>query len=204
MQRIRPIDAVRHPDADDLNARLAGAFQRLQDADFTRRSHFIDGRFENLYLDAQQLDGAPDLIDFVLQHAATALDTTPAALRCGFWLNAMHPGQRTSRHTHDENDEQLSAVYYVTAPPNAGDILFHDHPFQTRVTPTPGLLLLFPPDLLHSVEENHSPDLRLSIAFNLGPSTAGSNHNRRVEQAGRVEQAKRFHQQPQPEGGTSR
>ena len=172
--RIACIEAVQHPQPDALNARLASAFAGLADADFDRRTHFIDGRFENLYVPADRLSGADELLRFVTAQArdVLGLDAGPTApaLRCGFWLNAMRPGQRTSRHNHDENDEMLSAVYYVTAPKGSGDILFHDQPFQIRVTPRPGLLLLFPPSLLHSVEANRSDQLRLSVAFNLGPA----------------------------------
>ena len=168
--RIACIEAVQHPQPDALNARLASAFAGLDDADFDRRTHFIDGRFENLYVPADRLSGADELLRFVIEQAHARLETNAPALRCGFWINAMRPGQRTSRHNHDENDELLSAVYYVTAPKGSGDILFHDQPFQIRVTPRPGLLLLFPPSLLHSVEANRSDQLRLSVAFNLGPA----------------------------------
>jgi hypothetical protein len=168
--RIACIEAVQHPRPEPLNARLAAAFAGLADVDFDRRTHFIDGRFENLYVPTGRLAGVEDLLEFAIDQARTFLAPSAPTLRCGFWLNAMRPGERTSRHAHDENDELLSGVYYVTAPNASGDILFHDHPFQIRVTPRPGLLLLFAPSLLHSVEVNRSDQLRLSVAFNLGPA----------------------------------
>jgi ectoine hydroxylase-related dioxygenase (phytanoyl-CoA dioxygenase family) len=54
-------------------------------------------------------------------------------------------------------------------PPDSGGILFNDDPFEVRLTPEPGLMLLFPPALVHSVEQNRSAERRLSLAFNIGP-----------------------------------
>jgi hypothetical protein len=166
---IAPITALQHPDAEALNGSLAATFASLDDADFSRRSHFIDGRFENLYLDRNRLPGLDALLAFATTAGAQRLGPGCPPLRCGFWLNAMPPGSSTSRHSHAENDELLSGVYYVTAPANSGDICFQDGPFGVRVTPSAGLLLLFPPDLLHWVEPHRGEGLRLSVAFNLGP-----------------------------------
>lgn len=167
-QRISRIDAAWYPEASAINAPLAAAFACLDETGFQKRTHFIAGRFENLYLQRQSLPGLDQVLDFAQAQAARRLGKTVAELRAGFWLNAMGPGQSTSRHSHEENDELLSGVYYVTAPADSGDILFHDPPFETRVSPQAGLLLLFAPDLPHSVEPNKSNQLRLSVAFNFG------------------------------------
>jgi len=172
-----PILAAWLPDAEQINAGLLGAFAGLATDDFARRSHFVGGRFENLYLDPERLPGVEAVLDFSLQCARdwprrTGLPAAVASgpLRCGFWLNAMAPGDATSVHTHAESDELLSGVYYVSTPPGCGDLLFAAPPFQLRVTPQPGLLLLFPPTLPHGVEPNGSDALRLSVAFNIGPA----------------------------------
>ena len=170
MQRLSPVTACRYPQADAVNGPLAAAFDRLTEADFSRRSHYIGGRFENLYLDRGRLPGLDDLLDFAESQARVLLKRGAAPLRLGFWLNAMEPGQRTSAHSHEENDELLSGVYYIAVPPDSGDILFHDDPFEVRVTPEPGLMLLFSPGLAHSVEQNRSAERRLSLAFNIGPA----------------------------------
>lgn len=180
------IVADRHPDAEALNPRLAAAFDQLTEADFERRTHFIDGRFENLYLKPERLPGLAAILDYALDRARSLLRSGQAAwlqapaseasqqlqrpLRIGFWMNAMQPGQATSRHCHAEHDELCSGVYYVTTPPSAGDILFHDPPFETRVQPQAGMLLLFSPELEHSVDVNRSDAQRLSLAFNVGPA----------------------------------
>lgn len=181
MQASSLIIACDYPRAKAINGPLERAFTELSDSDFERRSHFIGGRFENLYLKAERLPGLSDLLSFGLEHARTLLSSGRAdwlnepiaanqPLRAGFWVNAMQPGHSTSRHSHEEHDELLSGVYYVSAPADSGDILFHDAPFETRVRPRPGLMLLFAPALEHSVEINRSTHQRLSIAFNIGPN----------------------------------
>lgn len=167
-RQIAPISAHWHPAADTVNGPLAAAFETLGEHDFTRRSHFIDGRFENLYLARTRLPGLDAVLDFATAAGAARLGPDCPRLRCGFWLNAMPPGSRTSRHDHAENDELLSGVYYVTAPARSGDICFADDPFEIRVTPEPGLLLLFPPSLVHWVQPHRGTGLRLSVACNLG------------------------------------
>jgi hypothetical protein len=169
-KRTPPISAHWYPHAQATNAALAAAFAELQEADFSRRSHHIDGRFENLYLDRRRLPGLDAVLGFASATGAERLGSDCPPLRSGFWLNAMPPGSRTSRHSHAENDELLSGVYYVSVPPASGDILFADDPFEVRVNPAPGLLLLFPPVLEHWVEPHRGEGLRLSVAFNLGPA----------------------------------
>jgi hypothetical protein len=166
---IAPISARRYPNADELNGPLAAAFAALSDADFSRRSHFIEGRFENLYLDREQLPGLDRVLRYATAAGADHLGPDCPTLRCGFWLNAMLPGSSTSRHSHAENDELLSGVYYVAVPEASGDLRFADGPFDIRVTPQAGLLLLFPPPLVHWVEPHRGEGLRLSVGFNLGP-----------------------------------
>ena len=167
---ITLIEAIRYPDCAEFNVSLLAAFKLLGESDFARRSHFINGRFENLYVDAAQLPGMTDFLAFVLEQARRRLGSDAPTLRCGFWINAMEPGQATSRHHHDENDECLSGVYYVSVGPCSGDLLFHDGPFEIRVPPQPGMMLLFPPDVPHSVEPNKGHEIRLSIGFNVGPA----------------------------------
>lgn len=180
MQAMQPVFACTMPDAGALNRGLATAFASLGERDFERRSHFIGGRFENLYLSIERLPGLAEVLAFARAQAQRLLSSERASwletpigvdqpLRIGFWVNAMQPGQSTTRHAHQECDELISGVYYVSAPASAGDIRFHDAPFETRVCPEPGMMLLFAPSLEHSVEANQSRLLRLSIAFNIGP-----------------------------------
>lgn len=169
-RRIGLIAAYWLPNGDSINRRIADAFAGLEESDFERRTHFFDGRFENLYVQGNRLPGLDAVLRFARDQSTALIEGAPAQLRCGFWLNAMAPGQSTSIHSHEENDELLSGVYYVTAPITSGAIVFHDHPFETRVDPVPGMMLLFAPSLHHSVAPNRSNELRLSVAFNIGPT----------------------------------
>jgi uncharacterized protein (TIGR02466 family) len=97
--------------------------------------------------------------------------------------NPMVPGQNNSPHHHP--DCMLAVVYYVKVSPKSGDILLHDprgsilwqdpqartdvtwqsyRPYH-KITPVEGQLLIFPGYVIHSVENNLSDELRLSIAI---------------------------------------
>jgi len=164
-----PIRRCVVPDAEVLNRRLLVDFRDLGPDDFDRRSHLIGGRYENLYLERGRLPALEPVLTQALACAGRILGMSPDDLRCGFWFNAMGPGQSTSEHTHDENDELLSAVYYVEAPEGSGDLVLYDGPLTIRVSPEAGVLLFFPPDLPHAVESNRSGGPRLSIGINFGP-----------------------------------
>jgi len=156
------------PEAVHLNRSLNAACERLFDDPDTRRTHFVHGRFENLYPPKEKLPEMAPLIREV-ERAAREILGTEAPLRIGFWLNRMDPGHQTSLHTHEEDDELLSAVYYVTVPAHSGRLVFRDPPGTLFIDPEPGMLLLFPPDLPHEVEMHEGTHTRLSIAFNIGP-----------------------------------
>ncbi len=101
----------------------------------------------------------------------------------GMWTIINTKSARNERHIHSNNF--ISAAYYVKAPENAGDILFHD-PREVNVIrkpntkqanklnaqifnikPKEGLLVLFPSYLHHSVNENLSDQERVVISFNI-------------------------------------
>lgn len=97
--------------------------------------------------------------------------------------NPMVPGQNNTPHHHP--DCMLAVVYYVKVPPKSGDILLHDprgsilwqdpqartdvdwesyRPYH-KITPVEGQLLIFPGYIVHSVENNLSDEIRISIAI---------------------------------------
>jgi hypothetical protein len=156
-------------DAERVNAGIDAAVRRLGEADFDRRSHFVGGRFENLYVERTRLPDIAPVLDQAIACAARILERPIDSLRCGFWLNSTAPGQATSEHTHDEDDELLSAVYYVTVPPDSGNLVLYDGPATIHIEPESGTLVFFPPSLPHAVETNRSQTLRLSIGINIGP-----------------------------------
>jgi hypothetical protein len=171
MQSISPIHVFHYPDAASFNPVAVQAIAALSAEDFRHRSHFIAGRYENLYLDRERIPGLAALLDYALHQAAGVLGEAVSALRCGFWLNRMAPGDHTSRHAHAENDERLSGVYYLQAPTDSGDLLFDDPPFEIRLAPQAGMGLLFDPEQPHWVETHRGVGERLSLAFNIGSAS---------------------------------
>jgi hypothetical protein len=157
------------PGADEINRRILEAFAALTETDYTHRTHFFGGRYENLYLERTRVPELMQLLAYAEACAREILAFGDAPLRSGFWLNAQGPGQTTTEHTHDENDELLSGVYYVSVPPDSGDLILLDGCMRVHVTPAAGMFLFFPPNIPHRVERNRSPDARLSVAFNFGP-----------------------------------
>lgn len=167
--RIATVTQCQLPDSDWINPAITRAVEALGDRDFTHRSHFIEGRFENLYLERTRIPELVPLLDHALRCAGLILGRPAETLKCGFWLNLMAPGESTSLHTHEESDELLSAVYYVQVPPDSGDLLLYDGPATIRVRPRSGTFFFFPPDLPHAVETNRGQAARLSIGINVGP-----------------------------------
>ena len=155
------------PGADMVNQALNAGFRRENDATDVKRTHMFNGRFENIYIARDRLPELQPVRDFVVTAAQHILGQS--ALRHGCWFNEMHAGHSTTLHSHEEEDELLSAVYYVTAPPDSGCLILHDDDARITIEPRAGLLVLFPPDLPHEVSRNNSDQTRLSVAFNFGP-----------------------------------
>ena len=101
----------------------------------------------------------------------------------GCWANLSPPGRSHRVHSHANNF--LSGVYYVQTAPGADTISFHDprvqieqiaprvgerNAFNSNACHVPvraGQLVMFPSWLAHSVPENTSDMLRISISFNI-------------------------------------
>lgn len=99
------------------------------------------------------------------------------------WAIINTKGSLNQKHHHSNSD--LSAAYYVSAEKNCGDIIFYDprparvykHPIAKNpnilnatinsISPEPGMLILFPSYLEHSVNPNLSDHKRIVISFNL-------------------------------------
>lgn len=165
---LPPLRQAFLPGAAAVNAALAAQYAALGDDPRIRRSHAFHGRFENTYVPAQLVPALAPVSDWVLAQARAVLGRD--ALHWGFWFNEMGPGHRTSLHAHEEDDELLSAVYYIQVPPDSGRLVLWDGDHDVRIEPQPGMLLMFPPELPHEVEENRSAGTRLSVAFNFGPA----------------------------------
>lgn len=143
-------------------------FRRLENAIDTRKSHFFDGRYENIYPSRTSFAEIETLLEVVFDCAQQILEKEQP-LEISFWFNQMPPGHSTTLHTHDDGYELLSGVYYLDVPEESGDILLHLPQQQLTISPQAGMMLMFPPDLAHEVTRNSSKHSRLSMAFNIGP-----------------------------------
>jgi uncharacterized protein (TIGR02466 family) len=99
-------------------------------------------------------------------------------LHAGYWFNYMPPGATTTLHTHDDDDELLSCVYYVNVPENSGNLIIYetlDNNKQKKIEiqSTTGDFIFFKPDIRHEVSRNNSSEFRLSIGFNFGLNKHG-------------------------------
>ena len=99
------------------------------------------------------------------------------------WFTKCEGGQSSNFHNH--NNCMLSGVLYLTTDENCGNIKFQNfddkryliHKEEYNVynsidysfKPSEGLLLIFPSEMWHRIEENKSDITRHSLAFNLTP-----------------------------------
>ncbi len=155
---------------DKLNASLYQRFMELSRTERIRQSHHFEGRFENIYIEAADIPEITSLLNMVKQQAGQLLGMPTDSFRAGFWFNAMQAGHRTTLHHHDENDELLSAVYYIRVPENSGDLILHDGGRKVRIQPQEGKLVMFAPEVMHEVTANLGSGLRLSVGMDIGPA----------------------------------
>ena len=80
------------PDAHRINGRILDAFGTLGEGDFSRRTHFFGGRFENLYLDCDRIPELEPVLHRAEDCAQQILGRDTEPLHCGFWFNAQSPG----------------------------------------------------------------------------------------------------------------
>jgi hypothetical protein len=129
-----------------------------------KKTHFFNGRFENVYFNEEH---APLLRNLKTDARARAEKIPGGPVKkMGCWFNAMSPGADTSLHCHDDGDERLSGVYYVSVPRNSGKLLIHAGKEIIEHTPGEGQWAFFTPQTPHSVSQNLSNAVRLSVAFN--------------------------------------
>jgi len=161
-----PVHIATLPDREKINRTLLAALERELGGPHVRQSHFELGRHENTYLDAAFIPEIAPVRDAALTAANEILGGTE--LKYGFWFNIMHPGDRTARHNHQEENELLSCVYYLRAPRDSGDLLLYPAAGAMEITPVEGRFVFFSPKLAHAVAENRSHEKRISVAFNFG------------------------------------
>lgn len=160
---------ARLAECNELNQLLITGLQQYIDDQDTRKTHEFFGRYENIYIDAEKIPAIRQVLRTVTEIAAEILQQPAEELKAGLWFNLMNPGDRTTLHRHDDDDELLSAVYYVKVPKNSGELMLGTPPMHCRVTPEEGLFVFFPPDMPHEVTENLSQHSRISLGINIGP-----------------------------------
>jgi hypothetical protein len=151
---------------DVLNHALLSGFLKHQHDPDIKRTHLFGGRYENIYLTSRHIPELKELLDEARDHASRFLNIDD--LQAGCWFNFMPSGAVTSVHSHDDYDELMSAVYYVSVPENSGDLIIHDGDKRHVIKPQEEMFVFFAPDVVHEVSRNMSSDDRLSIAINFG------------------------------------
>ncbi len=159
---------VKLDDAERINAALVAAFEELRDDPDLKRSHYFGGRYENIYIPLSLMPALEPLLDAARTAVADYLQRCEEGLSVGFWFNEMGPGQSTLPHSHDEDDELASCVYYIRAPENSGELVLRQGVLTTYVTPVEGEFVFFSPEVVHEVTENKSREIRLSVGMNFG------------------------------------
>lgn len=157
----------------DVNQLVLTKFESLTDDDFKDKTHMFHGRYENLYVDINKIPELDVIVKMAMDNAEKILDIKKENLTSGFWLNAMQPGDVTTAHTHDDEDELLSCVYYIKVPDNSGNLIITHNNEKTIIKPEEGVFVYFSPATLHEVSRNESHESRLSIAFNFGLKKTG-------------------------------
>jgi len=154
--------------ADEINQRILQQYLAVYDEPDIKKTHHFMGRFENTYIPEHRIPAIAPILEMARHFASQILSQDATALRMGFWFNEMHKGHQTTLHTHEEDDELLSAVYYIQAPENSGDLIVYQGDESTRIPPQAGNMIFFGPEVPHQVETSNSEILRLSVAINFG------------------------------------
>lgn len=144
-----------------------------------KKSHKIGSRWENLYLDIEEIPSARNPIRLARDIARELLDISSVILyealegaenqNPPFWFNLAKPGESTGLHDH-ASLSKVSGVFYISCESNSGNLYFRkEGEVDLEIMPQVGKLVLFEPWMPHGVRKNSSDRERLSLAFNLFP-----------------------------------
>ncbi|VAW67775.1 hypothetical protein MNBD_GAMMA08-2695 [hydrothermal vent metagenome] len=155
-------------DFENINQQLLDGLNAHIDSESTRKSHHFFGRYENIYIDKERIPALSTILDAVKKYSAEILACNANELKAGLWFNVMNPGDKTTLHRHDDDDELLSAVYYVQVAENSGKLHLIKEPVDIQITPQQGMFVFFSPTMPHEVSENLSTQCRISLGINVG------------------------------------
>lgn len=150
-----------------LNTALKAGFYKHGQSEDIKRTHLFNGRYENIYIDDLKIPEIKTLLDEAISLASPLIDCD--SLQAGLWFNHMPTGSVTTPHTHDDYDELLSGVYYISVPENSGNLIIHGKDGIHEIRPEAGMFVFFEPNIIHEVSENTSSHERLSVGINFGP-----------------------------------
>jgi len=142
-------------------------------------THFINNRWENIYINHQKI---PSILPLLSEIHSIAIETFNTKLaphqtlviphellgyeKNEFWFNSALPGESTGSHNHN-GKAIISGVYYLQVPENCGNIVFiKENKEKLEIPAKSGKLLFFPPELDHFVQENIGSKTRISLSFN--------------------------------------
>lgn len=140
----------------------------LKDSERARKSHYFAGRYENIYLTPEDVPEIDVILDTAIREAARILDCESTDLQLRFWFNLMQQNDVTLPHTHDVNDEILSATYYLQTPPQSGRLLLRLGEDVREIEPVEGNFVFFDPQIEHEVTMHPHPTARISLGLNIG------------------------------------
>ncbi|MDT7688860.1 MAG: hypothetical protein QOJ70_3469 [Acidobacteriota bacterium] len=179
------------PDQDELNKRLLALVneerrrspesRRCEGREMWQSSRSVADDEPVKELFEHIFGAARDFADFLNWHVE---GLRPVCKIC--WANIHPPGAFHTRHIHPPH-VHMSGVYYIHAPENCGDIVFHDlarflglrsstppvveptalNRTLLAVKPADGLCVIFPSHIMHEVEVNRSAGDRVGFAFNI-------------------------------------
>ena len=155
------------PSSQPINLQVLLDYSKIITTDNIVQTHLFNGRYENIYIERSQLPSIVPILDFANDCAKEILNTN-RDFDIGFWFNDMPPGSTTLPHTHDDDDELLSGVYYIKVPQASGSLILSKNHNKKIIEAEEGKLVIFKPDCLHEVSENTSEEQRLSIGINFG------------------------------------
>jgi uncharacterized protein (TIGR02466 family) len=172
----------------NVNNNMLNYITNLQtkDPDGVQKSNFKGWHSKNFDMKDEEPKSFIEEIKITINTAINDMDwdlQTQEVKISNMWAIINKKGSLNQKHHHSNSD--LSAAYYVTASENCGDIIFYDprpaavynHPIPKKpnilnatinsISPEPGMLILFPSYLEHSVDPNISEHKRIVISFNL-------------------------------------
>lgn len=158
--------SFQHPDPQALNEELCRSIYAHKLVDRGRRRNNEAGGWHSTTQDLVDRPGFAELLEFILASARTL---TSDCLKLQYLWTIVNPkGVGNAAHPHEPG--LLVACYYPQVPEPSPAIVFHVGVELRRIPPVAGQLLLFPGELVHSVEPNQADTDRIVISMDFSPT----------------------------------